>query len=483
MKKKYNYHCGLFALSILLCSFSLMKGQTTFQKIYSATINQSGTDVAATSDGGYIIVSTTEDNILNDLDIRILKTNSSGDTVWTKNYGGSRPEYPNQLLPTSDGNYFIVGYTQSFGTGDQNIYLLKINPANGDTLFTKVYGGFGNEDGKEIAATADGNYVIVGASNSLNYANNDVQLIKINPAGDILWTKYYGGPNYESARSVKLCLDGGFIIAGKTAANSTAVASLYLVKTNPTGDTTWTKTYGGPDSYEGKSILANSDGTYTLCVDDSSGARDSDVKVMKIDAGGTIIWNKTYGGTDKDICKMIQPTTDGGYIVAGISRSFGWINPDFWILKFNSTLDTTWTRHYGGAGHEHCFAVKQTSDGGYIAIGHTKSYTPNTQVMFLKLNSEGKFGTVASVDEFASNTTFNVYPNPSEGIMNIDLKGTSEAELIIRNVTGQTVFSERINSSTINSSEVVDLKGKESGIYFLTVLSTKQTLTKKIILQ
>ena len=221
-------------------------------------------------------------NTLDDLDIEILKTDNSGNPLWTKTYGGSKPDYPNRILQTNDGNYFIVGYTQSFGGGDQDVYLLKINPS-GDTLWTKRYGGFGNEDGKEIVATADGNYVIVGGSNSLNLSNNDIQLIKIDPAGNVIWMKYYGTPNYESARSVKLCLDGGFIMAGKTASTSTSVATLFIVKTDAAGDTLWTRKYsGGANSYEGKSILANSDGTYTLCLDDSSGARDSDVRVMKI---------------------------------------------------------------------------------------------------------------------------------------------------------------------------------------------------------
>jgi hypothetical protein len=473
----------LLIVSLMFFLSPFIKAQATFQKIYPSSIrNQSGTDVLPGIDGGYIIVGSTETSITNDLDIEIMKTDDSGDTLWTKRYGGSKPDYPNNILKTNDGNYFVIGYTQSFGTGDYNNYLLKLKP-NGDTIFTKVYGGFGNEDAKEIVATADGNYVIVGGSNSVNYANNDVQLIKINAVGDIIWTKYYGGPNYESARSVKLCSDGGFIMVGKTATAATSVATMYLVRTDLNGDTLWTKKIGGANSYEGKSVIVNTDGSYTIALDDSSATRDSDVRVMNIDATGkTIIWNKMYGGLQKDIAKMIQSTSDGGYIIASISRSFGWVNPDMWLIKLDASGNSQWTHNYGGAGHEHCFAVRPTADGDYIAIGHSKSYSTNgnTQIMFVKVDPSGN---VAVVDELAANNIINVYPNPSRGIIKIDMVETlSKLTVLISNALGQTIYSEAIDSYTQNDHKVIDLNGNEPGVYFVTVQSPEHSTTKKLIL-
>ncbi len=486
MKNKINAHGStgykiilpLIFLLVLQCFPSFTNGQTTtFQKIYTATLNQSGRDVLPAPDGGYIIAGSTENTIVNDIDVKIVKTNNSGDTLWSKKYGGSRPDYPNRMLATNDGNYFIVGSTQSFGGGDQDIYLLKINPS-GDTLWTKRYGGFGNEDGNEITATADGNYVIVGGSNSVNLSNNDIQFIKIDPAGSVIWMKYYGGPDYESARSVKLCLDGGFIIAGKTASTSNSVATLFLVKTDASGDTIWTKKYsGGGNSYEGKSILASSDGTYTLCLDDSSGARDSDVRVMKISATGSVLWNKMYGGIDKDIAKMIQPTSDGGYIIASVCRSFGWLSPDMWLLKLDALGDTTWTKHYGGPGHEHCYAVRQTADGGYVAVGHTKSYTPNTEIMLIKLDATGKIAD--GIEEFVVNNSIGIYPNPTDGLFKITFSDpVSSSVITICNLAGQEIVSEKINPF-----QTVDLRGAADGIYFVSVKLNNQLSTKKIILE
>lgn len=481
MKNNYKTCFVFLALFTLQCMPLFMHSQvTTFQKVYETIVDQSGKDVLPTPDGGYIIVSTTENNIVNDFDILISKTNSLGDTLWTKAYPNPGLNYPNSIIE-ANGGYLILGYSQA-PNADVDAYLLKINTV-GEVLWSKVYGGYGNEDGKEIVPTADGNYVIIGASNSVNYTNNDIQLIKIDPAGNTIWTKYYGDPTaYESARSVKLCLDGGFILAGKTVNTVTTIATIYLIKTNSSGDTIWTKTIGGPNSYEGKFILTNSDGSYTLCADDSSAARDSDVKFIKMDENGTIIWDKTYGGTDKDICKMIQHTSDGGYIVAATSRSFGWANPDMWLLKLNALGDTAWTRNFGGIFHDHGYAVKTTSDGGYIAVGHNRNINSTFRIMLVKVNASGDF-TPVSTEEFALANTLNIYPNPSNGLIRIDFGGDlTSSTFKIHNTLGQEVFSETINSSNQIDSRSIDLNGKEPGVYFLSIQSTTNSTTKKLIL-
>ena len=486
MKIKYKINYAFLILFVLQCLPTLMHGQmTTFQKIYPSSINQGGQDVLPTADGGYIIAGKTENNIINDLDILINKTNNLGEIVWTKTYGGSRPDYANCILQTIDG-YLILGYSQSFGGGDQDNYLLKINTV-GDTLWTKVYGGYGNEDGKEIVATADGNYVIVGGSNSVNFSNNDMQLIKIDPLGHVIWTKYYGGgTTYESARSVKLCLDGGFIIAGKTLSIVNALASVYLVKINSSGDTLWTKTYSGPNSYEGKSIVVNSDGSYTLCVDDSSSTHDSDVRVMNINSSGAIVWNKSYGGTDKDICKMIQLNNDGSYIVTGISRSFGWGDPEMWLLKINTSGDTIWTANYGGPGHEHCYATRQTPDGGFISIGLTRSFSVNARTFLVKMDDLGHSLPLAlSINALTSNNiNLNIYPNPSNGVIHIDLSDAvnSSSTFRISNSLGQILFSEIIDPSSGIKSKIINIEDEKPGIYFVTVQSSNRVTTKKLVL-
>ncbi|MDQ3048698.1 MAG: T9SS type A sorting domain-containing protein [Bacteroidota bacterium] len=472
----------IFYSSILVLSSLLSAtAQTTFQKNYPSLYEQEGLDVLPTTDGGYMIAGYTTTNLLDDADILIVKTDALGDTVWTKSYGGPEPEFANSIVKTTDGNYFIIGFSQSFGGGDYDTWLLKVNPM-GDTIWTKTYGSWGNEEGREVIPTADGNYVITGFTDSPTPSNYNCFLTKIDPSGNIIWSKNYGGSGYDCGNSVRQCLDGGYIIIGETFSYGAGSCDAWLIKTNSSGDTTWTKTFGGPYRDEGKSIVTNSDGTYTLCVRDSSyGAGDIDVTIIKTTSTGIPIWTKTYGGTLKDTPKMIQPTTDGGYVVACISRSFGWVQPDMWILKLNASGDTLWSRNYGGGDHEHCYSVRQMTDGGYIAIGKTKSYSSRNQTFFLKLNSMGTLGPVA-IEEYA-NESFDPYPNPTEGLININLgEVSSPLELTVFNNLGQSIYSEKIQrgaSSLMN----LDLKGNPSGMYYMSLRSEKGTETRKVVLR
>ncbi|MDF2436665.1 MAG: lipoprotein [Bacteroidota bacterium] len=480
---KINYKTGLAGLTLLLSLNQDMKAQMiTFHNHYSTTIDQSGKDVVQTADGGYLIAGTTENSDPTDLDMKITKTDAYGNIVSTKIYGGARVEYPNNMVATSDGNYLVVGFSQSFGGGDMDVYLMKID-ANGNEIFTKSYGGFGNEEGKEIIATADGNYIIVGASNSYtgSSTNNDIQLFKIDPNGTLLTTRNYGTSQYESARSIKLCSDGGFVIAGKTAPSLTSNASLYLVRTNANLDTMWTRVLSGaPNSWEGKSVIVNSDNSLTLAIDDSSVTNDSDIRIMKLNSDATsIITNNRFGDNMKDIVKTLRPTNDGGYILGGISRSFGW-PVDMWVIKLDGNCNLQWDKNYGGAGHEHAYSIRQTSDGGYIAVGHARSYSTFWELYLVKMGQTGLVG----VNELAlNNSKASIYPNPTDGVLNIDLSELKDySSFTISNTIGQTVYSEDLVTLRGNQLMTIDLKDQKPGVYFVTIQSANEKITKKLIL-
>ncbi len=476
---KMNYKNYLAAMAIYFLP-SVILSQVTFQKVYSSFYDKDGLDVLPTSDGGYIAVGMTTNNIFEDTDVYIFKTNSLGDIEWTKSYGGALPDFASCILKANDGNYFVLGYSQSFGGGDYDTYLLKIN-TSGDTLWTKTYGSYGNEQGREIVPTADDNYMIVGFTNGLATPDYNAYLTKINIDGDVIWSKEYGGGAYEAGASVKQCADGGYIMIGQTYSYGHGNSDAWIVKTNSTGDTLWTRAIGGVLYDEGIFTLENSDSSLMFCIrDSSSGAGDVDIKIVKTSNNGTIIWDKNYGGDKKDTGKMIQPTSDEGYIIAGHSRSFGWVNPDMWLIKINTSGDTLWTQHYGGADHEHCYTARQTSDGGFIAIGHTESFSSTDEIMMLKLNSIGTLSTTVAVDDY-SNNSIDIYPNPSDGIIYIklDKMPVNETTMNISNMLGQVVFSEKVS---YGHNKVIDLRGTEPGLYFLTVQLPEKLLTKKISL-
>ncbi len=472
---------SLLVLAIY-CMPGIASAQITFEEVFESLYDQDGMDVVPTSDGGYMVVGMTTNDIFNDTDVLIFRTNSTGAVQWTKTYGGASPDFANCVLKASDGNYFALGYSQSHGGGDYDMYLLKFN-SSGDTLWTRTYGSYGNDQGKEIVPTSDGNYMIVGYTNGLATSNYNASLTKINIDGDVIWTKQYGGGALEAGSSVKQCADGGFIMLGQTYSYGHGDSDAWVVKTNSSGDTLWTKAFGGARYDEGAFTIENNDGTLMFVVRDSSdGFGDVDIRIIKTTGTGAVIWDRNYGGDKKDTGKMIQQTSD--YIVAGHSRSFGWANPDMWLLKLNQAGDTIWTRNYGGFDHEHCYVARQTDDGGYVAIGHTESYSTTNEIIMLKLNSIGTLsGTVTTVEYAESSVS--IYPNPAKDVLYINFENTTASPSVINisNALGQIVFSERISSGAVQYNKVIDLNGKQPGMYILTIQSEKSLITKKISLQ
>ena len=181
---------------------------------------------------------------------------------------------------------------------------------------------------------------------------------------------------------------------------------------------------------------------------------------------------------------MIQTTSDGGYIVTAMSRSFGWNNPDYWILKLNSLGDTVWAKNFGGSDHEHCYVVRQTSDGGYIVVGHSRSNPIRTEEIYLiKLNSNGEFGPVGvGVNSLLANNDVTVYPNPAQGMVTIDITSMYEPEsyCMINNALGQLIYTHKVDPA--NLLNTIDMKGNSPGVYYITVRSNNHSVTKKLIL-
>jgi len=266
-------------------------------------------------------------------DVYLLKTDSSGDTLWTRTYGGSNSDWGNTVEQTSDGGYIITGHTLSFGAGSSDVYLLKTD-SSGDTLWTRTYGGNDYDWGYSLQQTSDGGYIIAAVTLSFGAGYFDVYLLKTDSLGDTLWTHTYGGSDDDRGYSVRQTSDGGYIIAGGTDSFGAGDSSVYLVKTDSSGDTLWTRTYGGSDSDMGYSVRQTSDGGYVIAGDtESFGAGGGDVYLLKIDSSGNTLWTHTYGGSYEDWGISVQETSDGGYIIAGGTASFGAGGYDVYLLR------------------------------------------------------------------------------------------------------------------------------------------------------
>ena len=225
--------------------------------------------------------------------------------------------------------------------------LLLVSLSNAQQRWERDYGGAGTEYSYSVQQTTDAGYIVAGGT--LSFGNSyQVYLIKTNASGDTLWTRTYGGTNYDYGRSVQQTSDAGYIIAGFTNSFGAGGMDVYLIKTNASGDTLWTRTYGGTDNDPGYSVQQTSDTGYIVAGATHSFGAGDDVYLIKTDGSGDTLWTRTYGGTNQDLGYSVRQTSDGGYIIVGSTNSFGAGNYDVWLIKTNASGDTLWTRTYGG---------------------------------------------------------------------------------------------------------------------------------------
>ncbi len=253
-----------------------------------------------------------------------------------------------------------------------------------DTLWTRTYGGSDLDKGHAIELAYDNGYVIAGETRSLGPGPLAVYLIKTDSGGNVMWTQTYGGSQYDYASSVVETADTGYIIAGVSNSFGAGLRDLYLIKTDSTGDTIWTRTHGGTGNDVGAAVLQTQDGGYIILgTTYSYGAGSGDVWLVKTDASGDIAWTRTYGGGDSDAGWDLQPTADGGYIIAGQTRSFGAGDFDVYLIRTDSLGDTLWTSTFGGTGDDRGFSVCQLWTGGFLVAGYTTSFGGSGEDMYL----------------------------------------------------------------------------------------------------
>ncbi|MCB2219852.1 MAG: T9SS type A sorting domain-containing protein [Bacteroidetes bacterium] len=403
-----------------------------------------GYTVHQTFDGGYIIVGQTKPvNGLN-ADLWLIKTNSNGDTLWTKTYGGTGIEEGIDVKQTIDNGFIITGVTTSYGAGNFDIWLIKTN-SNGESLWSKTFGGANNDFGNAVIQTADNGYVVIGSTESYGSGGSDFWMIKTNSAGDSLWSKTYGGNYHDIAFSGIQTSDDGFALTGYTQPAGFSNADVWLIKTDHLGDVEWSQTYGGNLNELANSVQQTYDEGYIITgYTNSFGAGAQDVYLIKTDMYGDMIWTKTYGGTSNDVGNCVIETAESDFIVCGFNFSLSPDgDPDLWLIKTDISGDTLWTRTYGGSGSEVGNFVEETFDGGLIVSGWTSSYGAGQEdIWLLHLDQDGTVGLQGHPSLNPSGYMLNQnYPNPFSGATTIEyyIPASKNVSLKIHDLSGRLI--------------------------------------------
>jgi len=483
------------SLSLLLVTYLILiipsfaqAPDTLWTKVYGGIDFDLGYTIQPTSDGGYIVVGYTESFGLGSTDIWLLKTNSEGDTLWTKTYGGIDEDEGWCVLQTIDGGYIISGHTKSFGPGEEDLWLIKTN-TTGDTLWTKTFGGFDDDKYFIVRQTSDQGYIILGQTRSIGAGLDDLWLLKTDTNGDTLWTKTYGDSLDNNAGSVEITADYGYILTGTSELNSSGEQDIWLIKVDEYGDTLWTNKIGG---YSSERITPNSvkqtnDGGYIIFASSESfGSGGEDIWLIKTDENGDTLWTKSYGGIQNDVSLCGYQTSDGGYILLARTSSYGAGQIDIWLIRMDSMGNSLWTKTIGGSLYDVGATIQNTNEGGYIIAGATASFASNGMDLWLiclEPDSTTHIGGALSFPKYYR--LYQNYPNPFNPSTTISYS-ISEIEFVtlkVYDVLGNEITTLVNEEKPIGNYQVeFDATNLASGIYFYRLRAGDFIKTKKMIL-
>ena len=345
-----------------------------WNRTYGGVLFDNGYGVYQTSDGGYIIGSSkNETGYYQGGDCWLIKTDRFGNIEWDKTFGGTENDKGWTVQQTKDGGYAIIGVTRSFGPGIfHDVYFIKTD-RDGNKIWEKTYGYEDTNDaGLVFKETADGGYIIIGSWNTGFFG--DAWLIKTDSNGNMIWNRTFGGADLEYGYSVLQTDDLGFIFTCLTYSYGAGDCDAWLIKTDSNGNIIWNRTFGGEGFDDCYSIIASDDSGYAMVGATDSYDSNGDVWLVKTDDEGYEQWNKTYGGSETDHGLFIYQTNDGGYIILGYTESFGAGDEDIYLIKTDSLGNMIWDKTFGGIHYDRGWNVWQTMDGGYILSGLTYSY-------------------------------------------------------------------------------------------------------------
>jgi hypothetical protein len=374
-----------------------------WEKTYGGNARDWSSSVIHTSDTGYAIFGTTVSLGEGSEDFWLIKTDVNGNPLWNKTYGGTDNDHGFVVFQTDDDGFAMLGHTESFGKGLNDYWIVKTD-SQGNHIWNNSYGGTDEEIFRSAAYTSDGGFILTGGTWSYGTGDQDIWLLKVNSTGQAEWNRTFGGSGGQRGLSVIQTTDEGFAISGGSG----------IYKTNSTGHQEWNNIFGtmGRDFFN--NIIQTSDGGYLFSGgSDLHGAvGGNDFILAKLLENGTVDWIKTYGGLewDNSCCdKALVETSDGDYILTGNSFSFGdTANGDLWVVKTDSSGNELWNKTIGGSGKDTGLAILLNGDGTFMLVGETASKGAGNGDFWLIKANESSISTTSSTT--TTTTTVNGGP-------------------------------------------------------------------------
>lgn len=488
-----------------------------WQRCYGGSAFEEGHAVVQTSDGGYAIAGARE-NGSNGWDYFVVKVDASGNPEWQRMYGGSAEDKAYGLKQTPDGGYIVVGYARSNNgdvtgnNGQADCWVVKLD-ASGDIEWQRALGGPGFDAGYDVILTTDAGYLITawadqaGGDVSEHYGSADFWIVRLYVDGSIEWERSFGGSGTDLLRAAVATSDGGYLIVGATESADGHITDplggwdMWVLKLDPNGELQWQRTYGGSGGDGAGDVVLVSAGGYLIAGSTSSTDGDvsesfgnDDLWLVRVDAMGELLWERSYGGSSVEWSNGIVAVANG-YVMAGsTSSSDGDITGyqggfyDYWLIRVDLEGELIWQRCLGGPGDDRAGALDTTADGGYIVAGLSNSnggdvtsLFPGYDIWVVKLDADPTM-----IEEVSGLSNLSVFPVPSMSDVTLDFSLESAARVSVQlmNMAGQQ--TRQLLDAKLSAGEqrlTWSMADLPSGLYALRITVGGQVHMHKLVKQ
>lgn len=449
-----------------------LNGDTTWTSRFGGIESESAFAISHAAESGYMVTGNTYSwGAGGNGDGFAVKINASGTPLWSKTFGGIYGDDITDFCVGHNNNgYLFAGSTASFGSAgaEWDIYLIRTDN-NGDTLWTRSVGGIDGDYCHAIDTTFDGDFIITGYTQSFGAGQADAYIMKLNSSGDVLWFKTYGDLEDDIGLDIMESTDGDYLVCGRTDSFGSSDGDLLIFKTNSNGDLLWTKRFGAFGTDLARGVFQTNSGDIMVVGETySMGAGLSDAFLIQLDSAGNYVWGKAYGDTSFDYGRAVVPDNQQGYVIAALSSSYG-TSLDAYMIKTNSIGES-------GCNEQSIFPI-ETEPVLQVQPQSVNSVATSSLVTIPNLTNLGGTNVYelcgdVGIEHLENTISANIYPNPATDHIIVETNGIEGVDVVIAGVDGKVILSKHIASSSTS----MDLKNIATGLYTVLLVDSGRIL-------
>jgi hypothetical protein len=480
---------------VFIIANPLWAQQTYWQRTYGAFPYNEGSDALEMRDKGYLFLEN-EGGDFGNSRIRLIKTDSLGLIIWQQNPGSGKLNHGSKMTACSDHGYLITGYTYNDTASAYDLLLIKTDSA-GQTLWERSLGGQDWDFGQSIAETPDSGILVVGKTYSYGHGDADAWILKFNHQGDTLWTRCFGGDSLDYAADCGIAADSNYWVAMNTSSFGKGKQDAWILKMNDQGDTLMSRLYGDSLRDEVNSMHSMPDkGLVFVGSTMNFGAVQNEIWLMRLDSNMNLMWKLPEFwnvGPGNDVATHVDVNDSMQYVISGYTNGAGAGGNDYILCIMAEWNNFRYSATYGTLAEDLAYCAFQTSDKGYLIAGNSNEAGPgNMNLMVIKTiyNCHSDTSVIHTLNVNETNNTRNnssirMHPNPANDLLFLEPEdnGVHQSAVIrIYDATGLCVYQSSIQDLSSEKKISISISNYAAGLYFVSVTTEDNLSVQKLII-